>query len=352
MQKCLVIRHGRLRFPLGNGSTSRYLTVGRDLLPLIPSNEIYHDPPKLRHRLDRDGYLYFKSIVPRVTVSAALDNLRLQMTACGWTCEEDHKRMLERSGGVALGLPFPSTGKLPPPQITYTDSLRAAVSGTSVMALVRQVFGGAVRVWDIQSVHLAAPQESFGLRMPSVYMNRGTKLAIIALVPLHDTPMHMGTPVIVKGSNSSDTYAALRSSYGQHDVEGDDICGDGCYTDDPDELLPLGKQLGIDEVTGRRITVDVNPFLSVAVEPGDVILLTVYTMHSFLTNTTDCWRIMTEAVWTMEGDDVGPDPRYVGSNAPGLNKWYSERDNRKKYPRTMNEAKKAWGLVPDAPSTI
>lgn len=347
MRKCLVKRHGRLSFPLG---TSR-LAVGHDLHPIVPSNDLYYDPPKLRHRLDKDGYLYFRNIVPRTTLNEALDDLANQMLRCGWTRAEDREQLILRDG-VTLGIPFPSTGQLPPPQITYTESLRSAVSGTSVMALVRQVFGGAVRVSDVQSLHLASPQETFGLRMPSVHLNKGTKLALVALVPLHDIPLCMGTPVIVKGSNSTDSYAALRQTYGQYELESGDIRGDGCYTHDPQELLPLGKQAGVDEVTGRAITVDVNPFLSTAFEVGDVLLMTVYTMHAFLTNTTNCWRIMVEAVWTMEGDDVGMDPRYVGTGAAGLRKWYADRDDPKKYPRTMDEAKRAWGLVPNVPSDV
>ncbi|KAG8343048.1 hypothetical protein TRVL_06120 [Trypanosoma vivax] len=343
--------HGRLSFPLGPAGLQ--LVVGKDLLPLVPSNDAYYSPAKLRHRLDAEGYLFFKNVIPRATLEAALEGIAHQMLDCGWTLLGDRQRMLKSNNGVPpLSVPFPSTGKLPPPRMTYTDTLRAAVSGPSVMALVRQVFGGRVRVWDVQSLHLAAPQEAFGLRMSSVFMNRGTRLALVALIPLHDTPFHMGVPVLVRGSNSSETYATLRQTYGQHEVEGGDIFGDGCYTHDPEELMPLGKQPGIDEVTGRSVVVDINPFLSVALEPGDVLLMTVYTMFSFLTNTSHCWRIMAEAVWTMEDDDVGPDPRYVGDNALGLSGWYNTREDKRKYPRAMNEAKRAWGLLPDPmPST-
>ncbi|RNF08497.1 phytanoyl-CoA dioxygenase [Trypanosoma rangeli] len=347
MRKCVIKRHGRLKFPLGTS----FLTLGHDLHAMVPSNELYYDPPKLRHRLDKDGYLYFKNIIPRVVLDTAIDDLGNQMLQCGWTRAEDRAEQMSRDG-VTLGVPFPSTGKLPPPQIKYTDSLRSAVSGTNVMALVRQVFGDAVNVTDVQSLHLAAPQETFGLRMSSVYLNKGTKLALVVLVPLHDIPFQMGTPVVVKGSNSTESYMMLRSTYGQHEVESGNIRGDGCYTHDPQELLPLGKQAGIDEVTGRTITIDVNPFVSTTFEVGDVLLLTVYTMYAFLTNTTNAWRIMAEAVWTMEGDDVGPDPRYVGADAPGLSSWYANRDDPVKYTQTMDEAKRAWGLLPSVPPEV
>ncbi|KAG5480236.1 hypothetical protein CUR178_06292 [Leishmania enriettii] len=339
-----VLLHGKLSYPVGTGR----LALGTELLPLLPSNDIFYDPPKLRYRLDEDGYLYFKNIVPRDVVNAGLDDLANQMRDCGCTLDEDRTRQAELNG-FAMGVPYPTTSgdELPSPSIHQTDTIRNAVSGTSVMATVRQVFGGAVKVATLQTLHLGAPGEPFGFRMPSVLMNRGTKLALVALVPLHDTPLHMGTPLLVRSSNSHTTYARLRKTYGQWEVEGDSIRGDGCYTENPAELSPLGKLPGKDEATGASIIIDVNPFVSSALEAGDLLLTTVYTMQSFLTNQTNCWRLMAEAVWCMEGDDVGLDPRYMGSDAPGLMAWIERRDDPTVYPKSLLEAKKEWGLVPD-----
>ncbi|KAK7194922.1 hypothetical protein NESM_000414400 [Novymonas esmeraldas] len=343
-----VLRHGRLTYPVGVGRVA----LGTELLPLLPSNEIFYDPPKLRYRLDKDGYLYFKGTVPRALVNAGLDDLAHQMRECGWTLDADRERQAALNG-FAVGVPYPSTSgaELPPPNIRYTDTIRDAVSGTSVMATVRQVFGGAVSVATLQTLHLGAPGETFGFRMPSVFMNRGTRLALVALVPLHDTPLHMGTPLVVRGSNSHDSYAPLRKTYGQWEVESDTIRGDGCYTEDPRELTPLGKMPGTDETTGASIIVDVNPLASSAFEAGDLLLTTVYTMQSFLTNQTSCWRLMAEAVWCMEGDDVGLDPRYTGTEAPGLATWMERRDDPGVYPRSITQAKQQWGLIPNVAAT-
>lgn len=393
MRRCRCALHGLLRYPVGDGSP---LTLGDTLLPLIPCNEIFYDPPKLRARLDEEGYLYFKSVIPRAIHSAAFDDLAAQMLACQWTTEAayDHQRT---HCGLTLGVPYPrvshphtkqqsahspgnsggvhkedyhdnairdddnnthtgesaassgmsATYELPPAHIRYTDTIRQAVSGTSAMAVVRQVFSGAVHAATVQTLHLGAPREHFGFRMPSVYHNQGTKLALVALVPLHDVPMYMGTPVLVRGSNSGTCYAAVRQSYGQHEVESGDIAGDGCFTTASEELLGRGRQMQPDAVTGRPTEVDVHPMVSCALEAGDLLLMTVYTMYAYLTNQTNCWRMMAEAVWTMEGDSVGPDPRYVGPGATGLSRWYATREDAVRYPRTMTEAKRAWGLLRD-----
>lgn len=313
---------------------------------MLPSNDIYYDAPKLRYRLDQDGYLLLKGIVPRDVVNDGLNDLATQMRNCGWTLEEDRQKQAAKDG-FTMGVPYPTSlnDVFPPANISYTDPIRSVVSGTSVMAAVRQVFGGAVTASTLQTLHLGAPGEHFGLRMPSVFLNRGTKLALVALVPLQDTPMHMGAPVVVRSSNSQNTYAKIRQTYGQWEVEGGDIRGDGCFTEDPAELTPLGKQNGTDEVTGAPIVVDVNPMVSSSFEAGDLLLMTVYTMHGFLTNQTSSWRLMAEAVWCMDGDDVGLDPRYVGDDAVGLSAWIEHRDDPAVYPRSLTQAKKDWGLL-------
>ncbi|EPY21073.1 phytanoyl-CoA dioxygenase [Strigomonas culicis] len=320
---------------------------------MLPSNDIFYDPPKLRKRLDDTGYLYFQNIIPREVVSAGLEDLASQMERCKWTLEEDRKRLIDLNG-FSYGVPYPSTmygsavEELPPPAIAFTDTIRQAVSGTSVMAVVRQIFGGTVRPFDLQSLQLGAPGEPFGFRTPSVYVNKGTKLALVALVPLHDLPMYMGPPVVVQGSNSTDSYARLRQTYGQWEVESGDVrSGDGCYTHDPRELSPLGKEKGFDPVTGRDMIVDVNPFASTAFGAGDVLLMTVYTMFSYLTNQSSSWRLVGEAVWTMDGDDVGPDPRYMGADAVGLQNWYAHCEDPQRYPKSMTAAKREWGLLSD-----
>lgn len=344
-----VWRHGPLCFNAGDGP----LRVGRDLLPMAPSNHLYYDSAKLRHRLDADGYLYLKNIIPRAAVNRALEDVAHQMLGCGWTTEADRIAAAEKHG-FALGIPFPrahsSADALPPPQFTLTDPVKAVMGGTNVMSLTRQVFSGAVECLPHHTMDFAPPHEVHGFRMGSVFMNRGTKLALLAWIPLHDTPLHMGGLCVVKGSNSTPSYQKIRESYGQMDVEGSGIHGDGCLTRDANELLPLGKRLSIEEGTGRQVLVDDNPMVTTTFEAGDVVLMTVYTMYGFLTNQSHTWRVSCESKWIMEGDDVGPDPRYSGQDPIGLAKWLEERDDISKYPKSMQQAKRDWGLVAEAPA--
>lgn len=315
---------------------------------MLPSNNIYYDPPKLRVRLDRDGFLYFKNIIPREVVNRALDDVATQMVDCGWTLSSDREKQAEKNG-FAFGVPFPSTcsssADLPPPKLHLSEPVRNAVCGTTLMSVVRQVYSGAVHLLPHHSIDLSEPGEGLGFRMPSVYMNRGTKLALVAWVPLQDVPLHLGSLCVARGSNSNPAYQKIRETYGSHDVEGSGIAGDGTYTMSPEELLPIGKRPDHDEITGAPLIVDDTPFVSTTFEAGDVVLMTMYTMYGFLTNRTDCWRISADSYWIMEGDDQGADPRYWGDSPVGLSKWHAERHDPSKYGKTMAQAKKEWGLI-------
>jgi ectoine hydroxylase-related dioxygenase (phytanoyl-CoA dioxygenase family) len=212
------------------------------------------------------------------------------------------------------------------------------------MSIVRQVFAGAVQGLPHHTIDFSHPNESHGFRMESVYMNRGTKLALVAWIPLHDVPLHMGGLCVVRGSNSAESFGKIRSTYGAMDVEGSGISGDGSYTFDANELLPMGKRLEHHD-NGFDVVVDDNPLVSTTFEAGDIVLMTVYTMYGFLTNKSNCWRVSCQSRWIMEGDDVGPDPRYIGADSPGLANWMNERDDATKYPKSMLEAKREWGLI-------
>ena len=331
--------HGAMRFPVGSNPALR---MGHDIHPMVPANHLYHDPARLRARLDQDGYLYLKNVVPRPAVVRAFTDVANQLAENGWTRECDAKAQVARNG-FSYNVPFLLGGDdangekngveaLPPLRspIRMTKNMMQVVVGTSAMAVARQVFGGGVQAMDHNDLEMVHPGEASGFHMPAVYTNRGTQLLLNAWIPLHDCPLATGGIVLAQGSNSAAAYANIRRTYGAHEVQGGDVRGDGCFTQDPEELLPYGC-----------------PLVTSAFECGDIVLSTVYTMQSMLTNRSDTWRLSFTSRWMMEGDDVGPDPRYAGAGATGLSAWRGTNMDASRYPRTMAEAKKAWGV--DAP---
>jgi hypothetical protein len=355
-----LLRHGPLRYACGSSS----LVLGKDLHPLVPVNAKFFDPAKLRKQLDDDGFLYFKNIIPQEVVSKALADVAQQLAANGWISNADLEEFLgstQANGGYSMGVPFPKhvlqaaaaskseehppTG-LPPPKVGFSLSkeIQEAIAGVNVMSTVRQVFGGMVVPMPHHSLELAAPGEPHGFHMDSIYINRGSKLVLTAWVPLHHTPLSLGGLILARGSNSASCYEKIRKTYGSMDVETAGIRGDGSYTSDGLELAGLGKRKIFDPVVNQDTIVDDTPLSTASFQAGDVVLMTVYTMHAFMTNNSNFWRISGESKWLMDGDDAGIDPRH-SARGDALARWQQTREDPKLFPRTMEEAKKEWGLT-------
>jgi hypothetical protein len=357
--------HGILPIHLGTGSLP---VDGVHITPMIPCNHIYTKPALLRQQLDQDGYLYVKGLVPRDACRLAYADVCKQLHHNKWWCEETEKIIERRDGfffGAPAPLPVPSAsappeaksgahallprylepGPLPPPLTPFhlTDRITLACFGPSINACVRQIFGGAADCLNYNTLDIAAPAERHGFYMPAVFMNQGTKLVLTVWLCLHDMPLNVGGIACCRGSNSSEAFKRVRETYGQHDVEAGDVRGDGCITHDPADAWNLGN--------GEC------PIATGSFEPGDAVITTVYTLQSFATNMSSQWRVGAQSRWVMAGDDVGPDPRFStsastaspaekGAVAPQLLNWMASREDPKKYPRSMLEARRDWGIAP------
>lgn len=296
--------HGAMSFFVG----LQRLQIGVDLLPLAPCNDALEDAAELRRRLDTAGYLYIRHAVPAGIVSTAFSAVS--------------KQIMELKPAALSSF-------------ALTSNISAAICGSHIAAIVRHVLGGPVRCLPLQSLELHAPGETHGFHMDAVYLNRGSKLTLTAWTPLHSVPLGKGGLAIVEGSNSAAAYEKIRATYGVHDVEKDGIRGDGSFTLHP-HSLPC--------TIGTIFEPPKNPVMTTTFQAGDVVLLTLQTMHGFVTNTSLEWCMSGESRWLLEDDPVGPDPRYVGNPPVGLGDWVSSRESADRFPVTMPEAKRRWGV--------
>lgn len=340
--------HGLLNLHVGSGTLP---IDGQYVVPMTPSNHVFHDPVALRQQLDEDGYIYLKNLVPRDAVRAAYVDICRQLERNKWWSKDVENQMIARDGFMFGAASPPAGAILPPPVEPFhiTEKVSRACYGPSIVAAVRHLFGGGAECMNYNSMDLIQTGESSGFYMPSVYMNQGTKLVLTCWVALHDMPFNVGGIVCSRGSNTNLNFMKVRETYGAHEVETGDICGDGCLTWDPADVWNLGQ--------GEC------PIATASFEPGDVVFTTVYTMQGFSTNLSKQWRISAQSRWVMHGDDVGCDPRFKpinieggssgerpteggGAGAVQLSRWLANRDNTQRYPRTMMEARRDWGIAP------
>ena len=383
LRRSVVLKHGPLFYGLGKEK----LQLGTQLLPLLPSNHIYHDAPKLRVALDRDGYLYFKNIIPKDVIADAFNDIGDQLIQNGWVRPEDRAAQMEESG-FTYGCPFPKNclpkshggeeAPLPDPKVGFavTEAIQKAIAGTNMTTLIRQILSGQVVCLPQRTLELSKPGEVHGFHMDRPYMAQGTPLLLTAWIPLQHIPVSLGGLAVGRGSNSEDSFKDIRHSYGQYDLLEGDIHGDGSYTFDPHEMIeqaklkppkPVSKSKDNDKSSGGvhgpktinpgrddedddeedEAIARESPLLTTSFEAGDVVVTTLYTMHSFMVNQTNLWRLSAETKWMMEGDDIGIDKRYRGAQgfSQALADYEMTRDDVKKFPRSMEQAKKDWGLV-------
>ena len=149
-------------------------------------------------------------------------------------------------------------------------------------------------------------------------MGRGSQRLLTCWTPLGDIPMDQGTLCVCAGSNHLPGFAKVRGTYGQMDVDRDRV--DGWFTSDPLEVL--------EKFGGAWKTADMRA--------GDVVIITMFTLHGSTNNTTDRWRLSCDTRFQPAADPA--DERWVGANPKAHYAWFSGAT------KPMAQARAEWGV--------
>ena len=163
--------------------------------------------------------------------------------------------------------------------------------------LYERIFGESVLSYQYKWLRAVGNEEATGCHMDHVYMGRGTERLMTCWIPFGDIPITQGTLAILKGSHCDESFATLRNTYGQLDVDRDKV--DGWFTKDPREVT--------EAFGGQWLTDDV--------EAGDIITFGMHLMHASTTNVTDHWRLSCDVRWQPSGDPI--DNRWAGAHPNG-----------------------------------
>ncbi|KAK3098393.1 hypothetical protein FSP39_019089 [Pinctada imbricata] len=143
--------------------------------------------------------------------------------------------------------------------------------------------------------HIGINSKQFtGAHVDNVYMGRGTQNLYTMWTPFGDTTVEMGTLAVCEGSNQLPGFRRFQETYGELDIEKEDMEGTGWFTEDPFEIT---SKFG-----GQWKTSDF--------KAGDVLIFTMRTVHMSTTNITNFLRISCDTRW-QPADEVA-DTRYVG----------------------------------------
>ncbi len=241
--------------------------------PMFEANGLLGDPDAVRARLDQDGYLFFRNIVPL----ELLANLRGQITQIladqGWI-EGGSQRELARAICRPLREGQPRFFKAHD-RIIKLEALHSLAHESNIMNVMRQALGSTAFPHPLSIVRLIFP-DSPELATPphqDFPNNQGTPNLTAAWMPLADCAIKDGSLAIMEGSHK----------YG---------------------VLPLKFHLG----AGNRRAILNENFLSCRwvgadFKAGDIVLFPSMTVHKAMENhNLERMRLSVDFRYQLEGE--------------------------------------------------
>ena len=283
-----------------------------ELGDLTDSSALVGDRAALRERFDRDGYLFLPGLIDPQKVVAARERILEYMA---------EQETLVPGKPVIEGV-MPKDGKtinlMGPNPVTSDPQVLRALEAEELFDFFADFYGEEPLTYDYKWLRAVGNERFTGSHFDVVYMGRGSLNVNTVWIPLGDIPVEHGTLAICEGSHRAPEFERLRATYGQMDVDRDNI--QGWFSENPQEIL--------DKFGGR--------WLTAAVKPGDILTFGLYTLHASTTNTTNRFRLSCDVRFQPASEPA--DERWVGAQPKGHYAW-------SKTPGiSMAEARKRWGV--------
>lgn len=272
-----------------------------------PSNDILENSNALRERMDEEGYLFFRGLLPRDAVLRARQEILLQYAAIG---------ELDPDAPVMDAIYSQDSGAVREVNLrAFSESLRSGLAYENVvlhpqlMAVYERLLDGEPRAYDMRWPRFARPGEGCGFHYDGPYMARGTKRLFSSWIPLGDISRVEGGLIILE---PTERQTKLLEGYANMDADKDKLEWIGL---DPEKLR---KRFG-----GRWMGADY--------EAGDVLCFSMKTLHGALDNNSPIGRCRLSSDTRYQRADESFDDRWNGEVIeahgrdkvffPGLGSW-------------------------------
>ena len=273
---------------------------------LRESQDILEDTEALRARMNADGYLFFRSLVPPEDVLEARQEILLKYAIIG-ELDATHPA-IDAIQGRSDAIERVNLR-------AFTQSVRDGlayrhvVHHPRVLGFYDQLLGGKPRCYDFRWPRFVRPGEGCGIHCDGPYMSRGTDRVFTSWIPLGDVSMQEGALIVLE---KRPEHAELLSQYFAADADKDKL---EWLSTDP---VALQEKLG-----GR--------WLSTNFKAGDVLCFTMHTVHGALDNNspTGRCRLTSDSRYQLASEPLderwnGDSPEAHGRDKvffPGLGSW-------------------------------
>jgi ectoine hydroxylase-related dioxygenase (phytanoyl-CoA dioxygenase family) len=251
------------------------------------ATELLGDHDALHVRMNEDGYLLFRQLIPEDIVRAAREEIMLKYAIIGEIDSINHAPM----EGIQRETSFADQVNL----LAFMQSVRTGlayeqlVKNDALVSFYELFLGGPVQGFDFKWPRFVRPGEGCGIHADVVYVGRGTKNVWSSWIPIGDVTREEGALVILEGSHHSDRL----KNYWEKDADRDGI---GWLSTDP---IKLQNAIG-----GRWLSTDFRM--------GDVICFGIYLVHGALDNNSPVGRcrLTSDTRYQLVGDPL--DNRWNG----------------------------------------
>jgi ectoine hydroxylase-related dioxygenase (phytanoyl-CoA dioxygenase family) len=279
-----------------------------DLAELRSSNDLLNDLPALHTRMNEDGYLLLRGLIDRDKVLAARETILTYM--------EEQSALVPNTPLLEGVMGGRSPQMMGIKGIAHHKDVLDVLEGEELTDFYDSYFGEPSLTYHYKWLRGVGNEEYTGAHYDFVYMGRGSTNLHTTWIPFGDIPVTQGTLAMCVGSNHLESFAPIRDTYGQMDVDRDLI--EGWFTKDPMEI--------VEKFGGQWATTDFRA--------GDVILFGMHTMHASTTNLTNRFRLSCDVRFQPASDPV--DARWrkngTGHTAQG------------KPVQSIEEARSVWGV--------
>ncbi len=288
---------------------------GDRLGELRDSSHLLNDIDELKKRIKQDGYLLMRNLIPAETVLTAREAIVNYL--------EENKALV--GGEPLMEAVMPKSGKevrmTGQSAITHHPASLEVFENKVLFEFFRQFFGEEAVTYDYKWLRAVGNENFTGCHYDVVYMGRGSRNVHTVWIPIGNIPVNQGTLAILEGSHNLESFARLRNTYGNIDVDRDMI-SEGWFSSDPYEIT--------EKFGGRWLTTTFNP--------GDVLIFGLFTMHASTTNLTDRFRISCDIRFQPAGEKM--DERWAGKKPVGHYAWGKEQNKE----RPITELREEWGI--------
>ena len=278
---------------------------------LRESNDILNNAPAMRTRLEDEGYLFFRELIPRQTVLEARREILLKYATVG---------ELDPQKDIMDGIynPIPSLEEAAISHINlraFAESVRSGrayldvVLHANIMNFWGTVFDTEAYCFDMRWPRFVRPGEGCGFHADGPYLSRGSQKVSTSWLPLGDVARHEGALIILENSHKNET---LLNTYAKKDADRDKLAW---LSTNPNTLQ---NRFG-----GRWLSTDFRA--------GDALCFSRHMVHGALDNQSPIGkcRLTSDTRYQPAGDPL--DERWNGDNFeahghnmvffPGLGHW-------------------------------